>query len=155
MHLRKYPDIYHYSGKELNRINIARDHWAFVMPSPCLDQSEKETFCLFWGGVPYRMSRYFQIPFFILAYLSPWGEDTFACDAFLLSIYPPSEREFCRTLCIKTIVLLIPTWKEKTLTLSDTYVTEDSTPYVEYTKTWQFSEDKYCTGQATIFFWYV
>ena len=52
----------------------------------------------------------------ILAYLSPWGEDTFACDAFLLSIYPPSEQEFFRTLCIRTI-LLIPTWKEKTLTL--------------------------------------
>ena len=35
------------------------------------------------------------------------------------------------------------------------YVTEYRTSYVEYTKTWQLSEDKSGTGQATIFFWYV
>ena len=35
------------------------------------------------------------------------------------------------------------------------YVTKDSTTYVEYTKTWEFSEDKSGTGSATIFFWYV
>ena len=35
------------------------------------------------------------------------------------------------------------------------YVTEDSTAYVEYTKTWQLSEGQTGTGSATIFFWYV
>ena len=101
------------------------------------------------------MSRYFQIPFFILAYLSPWGEDTYfrLWRIFIIFYLSPLGAGILSHAMYKNNTT--HSYVEGEDINPQRYVTEYRTSYVEYTKTWQLSEDKSGTGQATIFFWYV